>query len=369
MAVKAASQGKQKVGFRLDAPAIEHARAVLEKGSRSKWWRRCGSKETGFWYVNSSGERIKSKEDRERIKSLVIPPGYLDVRISPSSRSKLQAIAIDAAGRIQYRYHPRFCERQASKKYSKLAEFGRMLPYLRHAVSEHLAESGLGKSRVLALMVRLIAETYFRVGTEQSARRYKTFGITSLRNHHLSQVEGDQMMFRFVGKRHIPHQRVVANAELSAIIQEIKQLPGSRLFNYVDETGKVHPIRPSDINRYVKQHMGAQFSCKDFRTWGGTLAAASALAEIGPAETERKVKRNIVAATRSVAEMLGNTPAVCRGSYIHPSVFESYRQGKTIGDYRKKAARYVRHHPESYTLDEIALLRLMEDTTQVGRCR
>jgi DNA topoisomerase-1 len=362
MAVKSASKGKDEAEASLDARALAHARAVLDKGARSKWWRRCGSKQTGFWYVESRGDRIKSKEDLQRIESLVIPPGYLDVRVSPSPRSKLQAIAIDGAGRLQYRYHPRFCERQAGKKFSKVEEFGRMLPNLRKAVCEHLAEPGLGKSRVLALMVRLIGETYFRVGTEQSARRYKTYGITSLRNRHLCAIEGDQMLFRFVGKRHVPHERALANAELAAIMQEVKQLPGSRLFNYLDDQGGAHPVRPSDINRYVKQYMGLQFSCKDFRTWGGTLHAARALAEIGPADSERKQKRNMAAATRAVAEMLGNTPAVCRGSYIHPLVFDCYRRGKTIGNYLKKAQRFVRNHPDAYSVEEAALLRLMEDS-------
>jgi DNA topoisomerase-1 len=347
----------------MDEAALAHSRAVLAKGSRAKWWRRRGSIKDGFWYENAAGARIKSKEDLERIKSLVIPPGYLDVRVSPSARSKLQAIAIDAAGRLQYRYHPKFAARQADRKYGKVEEFGKSLPLLRRAANEHLAAPGLNKERVIAAMVRLISQTYFRVGTERSARQYRTYGITSLRNRHLLCKDDGCLMFKFVGKHHVRHERAVADPELAAIVQEIKQLPGSRLFNYLDESGKPRPIRPSDINRYVKEHMGPQFSCKDFRTWGGTVHAASALAELGPAESERKYKRNVAAAARSVAELLGNTPAVCRGSYIHPVVFDCYRQGKTVRDYLKKAGRYVQRHPDSYTPEEVALLRLIKDAT------
>jgi DNA topoisomerase-1 len=283
------------------------------------------------------------------------------VRISPSPKTRLQAIAIDRAGRIQYRYSPGFTAKQADKKYGKLEEFGESLPAVRKITREHLADKGLTKPRMTALVVRIIDETYFRVGAERNARRYKTFGITTLRNRHISRIEGDRLVIKFRGKRRIQHQREIVDSQLAKLIVECKQIPGSRLFAYLDDKGKARPIRPSDVNNYIKRYMGPQFSCKDFRTWGGTLCAARVLSEMGPAESERDVKHNILVATRAVAELLGNTPAVCRGSYIHPIVFDCYRLGKTIGDYARKSKTYGRRHPDDYSPAEVALLRLMRD--------
>jgi DNA topoisomerase I len=342
------------------AAGRDRALRVLEKGPRARWWRRRGTKATGFWYEDAHGERITDTATIARLKRLAIPPGYSEVRVSPSPRSRLQAIALDANGRIQYRYNPSFAACQARKKYHKIEEFGRLLPRLRERTNTDIGEDGLGKQRVLAVVLRLINETYFRVGTEGSVRRYHTFGITSLRNHHLSILEDDRLLFQFVGKHHIKQRHVLVDAELAALMRDIKAMPGSHLFSYRDQDGSHHRVTPADVNRYIKEAIGAGYSAKDFRTWGGTLQAAIALAELGPAATEREAKKNIVRATRRVAERLGNTPAVCRDCYIHPIVFERYRQGITLRDFRPAAERVVRRHNAGYELEEVEMLKLFE---------
>jgi len=341
---------------------LQRSLRLLDKGSRARWWRRRGSSRRGFWYEDVSGTRVTDDEHLARIRSLAIPPGYKEVRVSPFAHSRLQAVGIDAAGRLQYKYHADFALRRARLKYRKIEEFGLLLPRLRQTTNEHIASPGLGRERVLAVILRLINETYFRLGTEGSVRQYKTFGITSLRNHHLSIRPGDQLVFQFVGKHRIKQRRVLVDSELASLLNEIKSLGGSRLFNYVDAEGRARPITPSDVNRYIKGAIGPKFSAKDFRTWGGTLQAAIALAEIGKAESHTQVKRNLVKAVRKVAERLGNTPSVCKSSYIHPVVFERYQQGVTLSDFRPRAQRIIRSHQddhnEHYELEEIELLKL-----------
>jgi DNA topoisomerase-1 len=335
----------------------------MERGERARWWRRHGSA-PNFWYADANGRRITDKREIDRIQRLAIPPGYTDVRVSPSERSRLQAIALDAAARIQYRYNPTFSACQARKKFKKLEEFGRLLPRLREATNRHIAEEGLGRERVLAAVLRLINDTYFRLGSEQSAKRYHTFGITSLRNHHLAILESDRLVFQFAGKHHIKQRQVLIDADLAALMREIKAIKGSHLFNYLDAEGRPHAVRPADVNRSIKKAMGPRFSAKDFRTWGGTVQAAIALAEMGKPETDRDAKRGIVRATRLVAERLGNTAAVCRKSYIHPIVFERYRQGVTIADFRPAAERVIRQRHPEYELEEVELLKLFGDRAE-----
>lgn len=340
--------------------SADHVLHVIEKGARARWWRRFGSKDEGFWYEDPAGARLTDEKELSRISRLAIPPGYTEVRIAPSSRSRLQAVAVDTCGRVQYRYSSHFAERQARKKYQKLEEFGRLLPRLRQTTNAHIAEAGLGRNKVLAIVLRLINETYFRLGSEQNVRRYRTFGITSLRNYHLKLLGEDHLLFQFTGKHHIKQRQILVDPGLAAAMHEIRTIEGERLFNYLGTDGRPHAVRPADVNRYIKEAMGPHFSAKDFRTWGGTLQAAIALAELGAPTSERQMKRNIVEAARSVAERLGNTPAVCRSCYIHPVVFDRYRDGVTLSAFRPAAARIIRGHHDEYELEEIELLKLFE---------
>lgn len=326
---------------------------------REKWWRRRGSKKRGFRYEDAKGNPIDSDRVRKRVQSLRIPPAWSNVRIAPSSRNSMQVVGMDMEGRVQYLYQPEFVLAQQQKKFEKLLRFGKRLPALRQAVSEHLAEEGWSKERVCAVMLRLINDLHFRLGTEQSVRSHRTYGITTLRNRHLRVLGDGTVEFQFVGKHHVRWHRPLLDKKMSALLLDIKALEGSRLFQYVSENGKPCPITPADVNRYIKTWMGAEFSAKDFRTWTGTLTAASALAEMGKAENEKTIQRNIRQAVCHVAETLGNTPAVCKSAYIHPFVFDCYQRGIVISAFRRRAERIAPGSSSHYKPEEAALLAML----------
>jgi DNA topoisomerase-1 len=283
------------------------------------------------------------------------------VRIAPGPHARLQAIGLDAAGRVQRIYHPAFAAACQRKKYEKIVRFGERLGKLRQRTNEDIAREGLPKERVLAVVVRLVNDLYFRVGSEESVKRYRTYGVTTLRNRHLEIGRGGRLVFQFTGKHHIKHRRILADEELAALMRDIQSLRGRRLFQFYDEEQKrPRPVTPRDVNEYIKSATGPEFSAKDFRTWGGTLLAAVALAELGPPADERAAKRNILRAVRAVAEHLGNTPAVCRSSYVHPAVFESYCRGTTLEEFRPRRERRVARQQPDYLPEERALLKLLK---------
>jgi DNA topoisomerase I len=337
-------------------------RETIDKGRRAKWWRRRGSKSKGFFYTDSAGKKITDEQDLGRIASLVIPPAWRHVRIAPSAGCRVQAVGMDTTGRIQYIYHPKFAEKQQKKKFAKIERFGEYLPKLRKKTNEDIELDGFPREKVLAVMMRLINSLYIRVGTEKSVRHYRTYGITTLANKHLTIGRRGKLVFEFVGKSHIKHRKVLVDEELASVMQDLKSLGGARkLFHYVDDEGKPRSIKPSDLNRYIKEATAPEFSAKDFRTWGGTLMMAIRLAEFGKAEDEKQVKKNIVRAVREVAEELGNTPTVCRGSYIHPMVLKAYESGVTLEDFRPRKSRPIRRIESDYEPEENALLRLLRN--------
>jgi len=335
------------------------ARENIEKGKRAKWWKRRGSKSKGFHYADTGGLRITDEKHLERIKSLVIPPAWKHVRISPFAGSNLQAIGMDTTGRIQYLYHIKFSEKQQRKKFAKIEKFGEYLPNLRQATNDHLNLEGFPREKVLAIMLRLINSLYIRVGTEKSVKHYKTYGITTLQNRHLEISKKGELIFDFVGKHHIKHRKILVDKELADVMNELKSIGGARkLFNYLDENGKPRPIKPRDINDYLKTATAPEFSAKDFRTWGGTLLAALELAEIGKAEDEKTSKKNVVQAVKKVAEHLGNTPTVCRSSYIHPTILKSYESGITLDEFIPRKKRRIKRIQDEFEAEEKALLKL-----------
>ena len=346
----------------IDLTITPHGRllAVVEKGRRAKWWKRKGSKSKGFRYFDANGVEIKDEESLERIRQLVIPPAWKYVRISPSANSSLQAVGVDTTGRIQYKYHQKFTERQQRKKFEKIERFGEILPKFRKTTNEHLSLDGFPREKVLAIMMRLINSLYMRVGSEKSVKRYKTFGITTLQNRHLTIDGRGQLVFDFVGKSHIKHRKVMVDKELASAMAELKALgPARKLFHYVAEDGTLRAVKPSDVNAYIKEATSPEFSSKDFRTWGGTLLAALELAEIGPAEEEKEIKRRLVRAIKRVADQLGNTPTVCRSSYIHPAVIDSYCNGMTIAEFEPRRKRRIHMSQADYEPGEQALLKLL----------
>ena len=331
----------------------------IEKGKRAKWWRRTGGKAGGFKYVDANGDIISDEKSLARIKLLVIPPAWKYVRISPAASGDLQAVGMDTTGRIQYLYHAKFSEKQQRKKFSKIEKFGDYLPKLRKITNEHIALEGFPREKVLALMTRLINSLYIRVGTEKSVKRYKTYGITTLQNRHLAIGNRGELIFNFVGKHHIKHRKILVDKELAEIMRDLKSLGGARkLFHYLDEHGKPHVIKPSDINNYLKSVTAPEFSAKDFRTWGGTLLAAVELAELGRADEEKQLKKNILKAVKKVAAQLGNTPTVCRGSYVHPTVLKSYESGITLDEFTPRKSRKTKKIEYDYELEEKALIKL-----------
>ena len=337
------------------------AKEIIEKGRRAKWWQRKGGKATGFKYFAADGKAVTDEASLERIKSLVIPPAWKFVRISPSASGNLQAVGMDTTGRVQYLYNPKFRAKQEKKKFSKIEKFGEHLPKLRKITNEHLQLEGFPREKVLAVMMRLINSLYIRLGTEKSVKHYKTYGITTLQNRHLEINKKGELVFSFVGKHHIKHRKVLVDAELASLMQDLKAIGGARkLFNYLDEDGKPHPIKPKDINDYLKLITAPEFSAKDFRTWGGTLLAALELAEIGFCEDEKLLKKNVVMAIKKVSEQLGNTPSVCRSSYIHPTVLKSYESGLTLAEFKKKIKRQVKRIEAEYEPEEIALMKLFQ---------
>jgi DNA topoisomerase-1 len=303
----------------------------------------------------------------ERIRQLVIPPAWRHVRVAPSPRSRLQAVGIDTAGRIQYKYHPAFAARQQQKKYAKIVRFGEALPLLRRLTNEHIALDGFPRQRVLAIVIRLINDLYFRVGSEHSVKRYRTYGVTTLRNRHLDIQRGGRLVFSFVGKHHIRHRRIIVDEELATVMRDLKALGGPKLFEYTDDDGKIKPITPRDVNEYIKAVAGPEFSAKDFRTWGGSLLAAIRLAEAGQTDSERQAKRNVVQVVKQVAEHLGNTPSVCRSCYIHPAVLERYSEGVTLETFRPRRTRRIQRLQPEYEPEELALLKLLRAESRAAQ--
>lgn len=339
----------------------------IERGRRGNWWQRIGSRPKHFKYQTAAGKRIADEPSLEKIKSLVIPPAWKFVRISPSAASKVQAVGMDKNGRIQYIYHAKFSESQQKKKFAKIEKFGGFLPHLRRTTNEHIALEGFPREKVLAVMMRLINSLYIRVGTEKSVRDYKTYGITTLQNRHLEIGGKGQLVFNFIGKHHIKHRKVLVDEELACLMKDLKAIGGARkLFHYLDAEGKPRSITPGDINSYLKTITAPEFSAKDFRTWGGSLLASVELAEIGAAETETEKKKNIIKAVKKVAEQLGNTPSVARSSYIHPTILKSYESGVTLDEFRPKKARRISRIENEYEIEEKALMNLFQMKNRKG---
>jgi DNA topoisomerase I len=325
--------------------------------ARKGGWRREGTRGR-FRYVDARGERIRDPEKLERIKSLVIPPAWKDVWIAARPGAKLQATGVDAAGRRQYIYHPDFRARQEQAKYDRLIRFAERLPDLRAAMAEHMDHEAVDRQRVSAVATRLINRAWFRVGTERYAEQSKTFGITTLTKRHVA-VSGHRISFRFRGKHRSLVRTTLVDAELAESIEELLVLKGGpRLFRYEWE-GSLYNLTGRRLNDYIRTYLGEEFTAKDFRTWGGTLTAAIALAERGPVDTAAEQKRAVAAVMRRVGEQLGNTPAVARASYVSPAVVEQYMDGRTIEDFRPRHLRVVGARDAGLDREEQALLSLL----------
>jgi DNA topoisomerase-1 len=278
----------------------------------------------GFQYRGVDDMPVRDAEILKRIRSLAIPPAWTNVWISPTPNGHIQAVGRDARQRKQYRYHPRWREARDETKYSRLVAFGQALPRMRRRVEQDMDAPGLPREKVLATVVRLLETTLIRVGNPEYARRNGSYGLTTLRSRHV-RIEGPRLRFEFRGKGGKPHIVDVNDRRVAAIVRRCQDLPGRELFQYVDETGARQTIDSGDVNEYLRQIAGSEFTAKDFRTWAGTVHA---LANLRAASGVPPTKKTVKAAVVDVASRLRNTPAICRKSYIHPAIVEAYLESE-----------------------------------------
>jgi DNA topoisomerase-1 len=319
---------------------------------------RRGRAGRGFSYVGPDGRAVRDRATLERIRGLAIPPAYTDVWICPSESGHLQATGRDARGRKQYRYHPRWREVRDETKFGRMLAFSEALPRLRARLETDLGRPGLPREKVLATVVRLLESTAIRVGNDEYARANQSFGLTTLRDHHV-EVSGSTLRFRFRGKSRKTHSVALSDRRLARIVARCQALPGADLFQYVDDEGRRVSIGSGDVNDYLRDITGEDFTAKDFRTWSGTLQAVAALEAAGPAPTQREAKSTILQAIDTVAERLNNTRNVCRKYYIHPAVLERYEAG-TLHDALGNGTLPEAPAGSALTREELAVVRLLQ---------
>jgi DNA topoisomerase I len=321
--------------------------------------RRLGSSEKGFFYrYPDSGETVREEKVLKRIEDLKVPPAWDDVHIARGPSAKVQAVGYDTVGRLQYLYHPKYRERKEREKFERILRFADRLPEMRRITSEHLRHKHLDREKVLACMTRLVNAAYFRVGDERYAKKNKTYGIATLRRKHLT-LDGDEMTFEYRGKWGQMQRKCVTDTRLREIVEECTALPGYEIFKYYDEAGEIKDVKSRDLNAYVKEVMGEEFTAKDFRTWAGTLIAALKLAELEAAENDKLANKNVLQAVDAVAERLGNTRAIARSSYVSPRVVEHYLEGSVIACQAKQLEEVIAAQQGDLTEEEEALLELL----------
>jgi DNA topoisomerase-1 len=356
-----ASSGRIRAHVQVDAllQPTDSARAAglrYVNDQRAPGIRRLGSPKR-FRYVNPNGRAVSNREDLHRIKSLVIPPAWKDVWICADPRGHLQATGRDVRGRKQYRYHPLWREVRDEVKYGRLIGFARALPRIRARAEADIRKAGLPREKVLAAAVQLLEKTLIRVGNEEYARDNGSVGLTTMRDKHAT-IRGSSVRFAFRGKSGVEHAVSLEDARLARIVKAVRDLPGYELFQYVDDQGHRQVVDSADVNAYLREISGEDFTAKDFRTWAGTVLAAKALAAVAAFKSNTEAKRTIASAIETVAKRLGNTKAVCRKCYIHPAILEAYMDGATIQTIRARASRLVRSR--SLSNDETAVIGLIE---------
>ena len=313
---------------------------------------------TGFSYARADGSKLIEKDVLRRIKTLAIPPAWTEVWICPFTDGHIQATGRDAKGRKQYRYHPRFREVRESTKYEHVVAFADALPAIREKVQEHMALRGLPREKVLATVVHLLETTLIRVGNDDYAKQNNSYGLTTLKNRHVS-VNGNEVRFRFTGKSGKQWSLRVRDRRIAKIIKACQDLPGQELLQYVDEAGSCQDVTSSDVNDYLKEITGKDITAKDFRTWAGTVLAAMALNELQSFDSAAQAKRHLRTAIEKVAGKLGNTPTICRKCYVHPEVLNSYTDGELVLELKEKAESELRGDMQSFKPEEAAVLALL----------
>jgi DNA topoisomerase I len=340
----------------------EVASAIAEEGLRyvsdsAPGYRR---KRTGtsFSYYDKDGKRITDAAVIRRIKSIGIPPAYEFVWICPSPNGHIQATGLDARGRKQYRYHPKWRELRDQNKYEHIMQFAAALPALRARVASDMKRDGLPREKVLATIVSLLEKTLVRVGNAEYAQTNKSYGLTTMRRKHVAIGRG-VLRFEFTGKSGKQWKLQVEDKRIVSVVKRCAEIPGHELFKYIDDDGASHTVDSSDVNDYIKEITQQDFSAKDFRTWAGTVLAALALSEFKKYDSQAEAKRNIVAAIEKVAKQLGNTPAICRKSYVHPEILNAYMSGDLVKMIDAKIAQKFKRQYAKLTADEVMVLAFL----------
>ena len=319
-----------------------------------KWIVREGSKTKGFRYKGPSGRPVGERAQLERIDALRIPPAWRDVHISTDPKAAIQVWGFDARGRKQYKYHRRAVEKGELRKYYRVRQMARDLPSLRARIQRDFRRRGLTKEKVCAGIVHLISKSFFRVGSEKYQKENNTFGITTMRKSHVLVLDDETVEFEYRGKRSITQRNVVDGKDLVRFVTQLLGTPGPRLFRYLED-GKWQDVDSGDVNDYIERIAQFPYTAKDFRTWGGTLRAATVLAELGKGKSQNERKKNVVTAIRLVASELGNTPTICRKSYVHPVVVMKYLRGGmtiTLPKHVSSSDNGIGHAPEESALIE-----------------
>ena len=347
-------------GSKLVAEAIEAAEEAglrYISDDRAGYTRR--KKGDDFEYLDTDGKPVRDEQRLLRLKRLGIPPAWTDVWICPSSNCHIQATGRDARRRKQYLYHERWREIRDENKYDRMIAFGKALPKIRRRMSEDLKLAGLPRNKVLATVVQLLERTFIRIGNEEYARENKSFGLTTMKDRHV-EVKGSKLRFRFRGKSGKDHDVDVTDRRIAKIISRLQDLPGQDLFQYVDDDGEVHNVSSQDVNEYLREITGEDFSAKDFRTLAGTVLTAVALNAQEKFETKKQAKSNITTAVKAVAQILGNTPAICRKCYVHPAIFESYLGQKSIEGLKQMTEEALERDDVDLRSSEKAVLKFLE---------
>ena len=312
-----------------------------------------------FDYFDAEGKQIRDEQRLVRLKRLAIPPAWTDVWICPAPNGHIQATGRDARRRKQYLYHERWREVRDENKYDRILDFAKALPKIRRRVAKDLKLPGLPREKVLATVVQLLERTFIRIGNDEYARENKSFGLTTMKDRHV-EVKGSKLRFRFRGKSGREHEVDVTDRHIAKIISKLQDLPGQDLFQYVDDDGKVGNISSTDVNEYLREISGEDFSAKDFRTWAGTVLTAIALKAQEKFETKKQAKSNITTAIKTVAAILGNTPAICRKCYVHPEIFENYLDQKSIDGLKQMTEEALEKDDVDLRSSEKAVLKFLE---------
>ncbi|GLS45446.1 DNA topoisomerase IB [Methylobacterium brachythecii] len=350
-----------------DTGTVDPREAAREAGlryvddSRPGWTRKRSG--TGFSFRDTDGKAIRDKAVIARIKKLAIPPAYTDVWICPHANGHIQATGRDAKGRKQYRYHPDFREAREATKFERIMEFADALPGIRTRIDADMGKRGLPREKVLATVVHLLENTLIRVGNDDYARSNKSYGLSTLRDRHVT-IEGSELTFRFKGKSGQEWNLSIRDRRVARIVKACQDLPGQELFQYLDDEGVRRDVTSSDVNAYLREITGRDFTAKDFRTWAGTVLAALALQEFESFDSEAMAKRNVRDAIESVASRLGNTPTICRKCYIHPQVLGCYLDGALLLQVKERVEDELTEELDQLKPEEAAVLSLLRSRLQ-----